>query len=74
MRMQVHPGLTQWVKDPLFPWLWCRPAPIQSLAWELLYAESAAIERKREKKIGVRTVPANSNSLAISVITELCKS
>ena len=20
------PGLAQWVKDPVLPWLWCRPA------------------------------------------------
>ena len=20
------PGLTQWIKDPALPWLWCRPA------------------------------------------------
>ena len=35
------PGPAQWVKDPVLPWLWCRPAavaPIQPLAWELAYA------------------------------------
>ena len=20
------PGLAQWVRDPVLPWLWCRPA------------------------------------------------
>ena len=35
-----------------FLWLWCRPAdaaPIQSLAWELPYATSAAIEGKKQQ-------------------------
>ena len=41
--------------DPTLLWLWCRPtaaaAPIQSLAWELLYAAGAALKRKRKKKL-----------------------
>ena len=31
------PGLSQWVKDPVLLWLWCRLAAavlIQPLAWE----------------------------------------
>ena len=39
------PALTQWVKDPVFPWLWCRPAiaaSIWPLAREILYAADAA--------------------------------
>ena len=34
-------------------WLWCRlaaTAPIQPLAWELAYAEGAALKRKKKKK------------------------
>ena len=37
----------------LLLWLWHRPAtvaPVQSLAWELPYAEGVAIKRKRKKK------------------------
>ena len=47
------PGLTQWVKDPVLCELWCRPlaaAPIWSLAWELLYAASAALKIPGKKK------------------------
>jgi len=25
------PGLAQWVKDPVLPWLWCRPAATASI-------------------------------------------
>ena len=47
------PGLHQWVGDPVWLWLWCRPAavaPTQPLAWELPYATSAALKRKKKKK------------------------
>ena len=48
------PGLTQWVKDPVLLWLWCRlvaMAPIRPLAWEPPYAVGAAQEKaKRPKK------------------------
>ena len=33
----------------VFPWLWCKPtaaAPIQLLAWKLLYAADASIKKK----------------------------
>jgi len=46
------PGLTQWVKDPVLLWLWCKPAAtnlIQPLAWEPPYAVSAALEKTKEK-------------------------
>ena len=46
------PGLAQWVKDRHCHELWCRSAAaalIQPLAWELLYAMSAPIKRKRKK-------------------------
>ena len=49
------PGLTQWVKDLAFLWLWCRlaaAAPKQPLAWELSYAASAALKIKKKKKGG----------------------
>ena len=38
---------------PLRLWLWCRTvavARIQPLAWELLYAASAALKSKRKKE------------------------
>ena len=34
----LTPGLAQGAKDPVLPWLWCRPAtaaPVQILAREL---------------------------------------
>ena len=39
--------------DPELLWLWCRMAAvalIQSLAWELPYAASVALKRKKEKE------------------------
>ena len=42
------PGLTQWVRDPVLPELWCRPvatAPFRPLAWESPYAVSVALEK-----------------------------
>ena len=36
--------------DPAWLWLWCRPAAtalIQPLAWELPYAEGAALKRQK---------------------------
>ena len=48
------PGLTQWVKDLAWLWLWCRPAaidPIRSVAWEPPCAMGVALEKtKRQKK------------------------
>ena len=41
------PGLTQWFKDLVLLWLWYRltaAAPVQPLAWELLYATRAALK------------------------------
>ena len=48
------PGLAQWAKDPVLPWLWCRPAAsarIRSLAWELPYTMGVALEMAKRKKI-----------------------
>ena len=42
-------GLPPWVKDPALLWLWCRLAAaalIGPLAWELPYAEGAALKIK----------------------------
>ena len=39
--------------DPMFLWLWCRPAaeaPIGPLAWEPAYAMVAALQRTKDKK------------------------
>ena len=58
------PDLAQWVKDlalacgighrcgmdPVFLWLWCRPAaiaPIRPLSWELPYATGVALKIKK---------------------------
>ena len=46
-------GLTQWVKDLALLWLWHRlaaAAAIQTLAWELPCAVSAALKSKAKKK------------------------
>ena len=46
------PDLAQWVKDPTLLWLWCRlsaTALICPLAWELPYAEGAALKRQKIK-------------------------
>ena len=43
------PGLTQWVKDLVLLWPWCRPAaaaPVQPLAWELPHAMGVALKSK----------------------------
>ena len=50
------PGLSQWVKDLVLLWLWCRPAatvPIRSLAWEPTYASSMALKSKSKKKLQI---------------------
>ena len=47
------PGLAQWGKDPMWLWLWCRPAaaaPIRPLSWELPCAASAALKSKKKKE------------------------
>ena len=46
------PGLTQWVKDPVLLWLWCRPAAvalIRPLAWEPPYTAGVALKRQKLK-------------------------
>ena len=50
-------GLTQWVKGPALPWLWCRPtgaAPIRPPACDLPYAAGVALKKKRREKINKR--------------------
>ena len=47
------PGIAQWVKDPVLPWLWYMPAAtalIQPLAWEPPYAMGIALKRPKKKK------------------------
>ena len=42
------PGLTQWIKDLVLPWLWLRPATLAMswpLAWELPYATPVAVKK-----------------------------
>ena len=57
------PGLTQWVKDPRLPWLWCRLAAaalIQPLTRELPHAESATLKNK-QKEIGCKKKRSSQN-------------
>ena len=45
-------GLTQWVKDLVLLWLWCRlpaMALIGPLAWELPYAASEVLKSKAKQ-------------------------
>ena len=50
------PGLTPWVGNPAWLWLWCRMAaavPIRPLAWEPPYAASVALKKDQKKKKSV---------------------
>ena len=52
------PGLTQWVKDLVLLWMWCRleaAALIRPLGWECPYA--AVVALKRQKKRGGAHMP-----------------
>ena len=47
------PGLTQWVKDLVLLWLWCRLvtiALIRPLAWELPYAAGVTLKTKTKTR------------------------
>ena len=47
------PCLTQWVKNPVLLWLWCRPAaaaPVWPLAQELPHAMGASLIRKKKRQ------------------------
>ena len=47
------PGLSQWVKDPVLLWLWCRPAAtalIRPLAWKPPHAAGLALKGEKDKK------------------------
>ena len=51
-------ALLSGLKDPMLPWLWCRPmatAPIRPLAWEPSYAEGVALERQKQKRSKTKT-------------------
>ena len=50
--------------DPALQWLWCRPAaavPIGSLAWELPYAEGAALKRQKLKYHNIKKLETMLN-------------
>ena len=47
------PVLSQWVKDLVLLWLWCRPtaiAPTGPLAWKPPYVMGVALKSKEKKK------------------------
>ena len=51
--MESIPSLTQWVKDLVLLWLWCKPAaaaPIQPVAWELRICRRCD-HRKEEEEV-----------------------
>ena len=59
------PVLAHWVKEPVLLWLWCRlaaRAQIGPLAWEPLYAGSAALKRPKKKKDNFRGQGQNENT------------
>ena len=37
------------VSDPKLLWLWCKPAAVALIDWELPYAVCAALKSKKEK-------------------------
>ena len=46
------PGLAQWVRDMVLPWVWCRLAAVAligPLIWEPPYALDAALKIKKKK-------------------------
>ena len=48
------PGFSQWFKDLMLLWLWCRPgavALVRALAWELPYATGVALKKKKKKRL-----------------------
>ena len=50
------PGLTQWVKNLAFLWLWCRPAAaalILPLAWDLPYAAVMHLKNQKNKQMNI---------------------
>ena len=50
--LSLIPGLAQWVKDPVWLWLWCRPAAAAlfgPLAWDPPYAMGEALKRQKKK-------------------------
>ena len=54
------PGLTQWVKDLVWLWLWCRPAaiaPVLPLAWEPPNAVGVALGRQKKKEVRLEMPP-----------------
>ena len=66
-------GLTQWVKDPGWLWLWCRPAaaaPIQPLAWELPYATGVALTLKKR---GCISYPASDTHSCDLILEHVIK-
>ena len=49
----LFPGLTQWLKDSVLLWLWCRLTAVAlmgPLAWELPYAAGVAQKKKKTNK------------------------
>ena len=36
--------------DLVWLWLWCKPAAIQPLAWEIPYAAGVTLKKAKEKK------------------------
>ena len=57
------PGVTQWVKDLVLQWLWCRPAataPIPPLAWKLTYALSVGLKEDKQKTNGQTKNPEDN--------------
>ena len=52
--------------DPLLLWLWHRlaaPTPKRPLAWELLYAASAALKKKKKKGKNKQTKETKQGNL-----------
>ena len=70
------PALTQWLRNMALamscggsdPVLWPRPAaPIQPLAWELLYAAPAALKKKKKNRPATQGLPSSFPSTTASL-------
>ena len=68
------PGLAQWVKNLVLPWLWRRPAAaalFQALAWELSCATVVALKKKKKLlRFCLMEIGTNNNLILVGLIVK----